>query len=147
MVINMARPDKPKNKKPSKIVSDVVPDDKPPDIPQEAAMKMQNRHGLMQNIQHITEIINNTQNYIRELSSAICAMEENIDAQIQQIFQNVIMPVKDKAVLIAEKNELLDKASADLDKYTEQVKSMQLQHDGYTAEIDEIMEKHKEGKK
>ena len=121
------------------VVSDVVTDEQPFSVPPKVQAKMQSRFNIMQNIQNMTKIVNDTQNMINQAATIISRLEDS-DEPYSRIYRDIIIPVKDNKSVVKEMNDHVDAMARDLDKHISQIKSMQIQHDGLTEEINILME-------
>ena len=103
---------------------------------------MQSRFNIMQNIQNMTKIVNDTQNMINQACTIISSLEDS-DETYSRIYRDIIIPVKDNKAVVKEMNGHVDAMTKDLDKHIAQIKAMQIQHDGLTKEINILMEEEK----
>jgi chaperonin cofactor prefoldin len=127
----------------SEILSDVVEDNEIFRVSPKIQIKMQNRHNLMQNIQNIGQIIQNLEMLINRSCMILKSMETHKDTPHYWNMGEFTIPVSDPEEAIGFLNAGLDMHEKDLAKHIAQVKSMQLQHDGLTKEIDLMMELEK----
>ena len=127
----------------SKAHEDVVDEVEEFEIPDKIKLLMQNRHELMNRIQHITEIVGSQRNMINQGATIICEMEDS-DKQYTRIYRDYILPIKDNKEAVKELNEFLDELGKNKELHINQLKSMQKQHDGISEQIDIEMAKIKE---
>lgn len=125
------------------VMSDVVQDDEIFRVSPKIQIKMQNRHNLMQNIQNITQIIRNLEMVINRSCMILRSMEMHKEKPHFWNMGEFTIPVSDVDEAMLHINNTLDMHEKDLEKHIEQCKSMQLQHDGLTKEIDLMMELEK----
>ena len=124
-------------------IDDVVDEDEIFAVSMKVQSKMQGRHNLMLNIQNISKIINDLELGINRYAMILNSLETNKDVPFTRIIGDFIVPVVSKEDAIAELELGMERFDAELKKHIEQVKSMQLQHDGLSKEIDVLMELEK----
>ena len=124
-------------------VSDVVDDNDVFRVSPKIQIKMQSRHNLMLNIQNISKIIRDIENGINRYCTVLTSMDLHSDAPHYWLLGEYSIPITDKQAAKDMINAQVEQFSRDLDKHVEQVKSMQVQHDGLTKEIDLMMEVEK----
>ena len=134
----------------AKEIGDVVADEEIFRVSPKIQVKMQSRHNLMLNIQNISKIIGDIENAINRYSTILKSMELNGTKPHYRLMWDYMIPVDDVPDAMENINLQVADLSGQLDKHIEQVKSMQVQHDGLTTEIDLMLEvekgKYKAGK-
>ena len=91
------------------------------------------------NIQNMTQLCFDQENNLNAHSTAVDSLDVNSELPHYRIVAGYIVPVTDLNDASKNLNHALDEMTCQLEENTKRVKSMQEQHDGLTAEIDELV--------
>jgi len=124
-------------------IDDVVDEDDKFQVSMKCQSKMQGRHNLMMNIQHLGKIIVDLENGINRWAAVLKSMEVAKEQPHYRILGEFMIPVTDTDAAMVEIEASMERFDGDLKKHRAEVKSMQLQHDGLSKEIDVLLELEK----